>query len=287
MGQMRVLRYWRLGLGAALALSVGAALAADPVVPTYPECTKQKPSAADLEGAKGAHKAASQFYDRGDYDKAIRYWSDAYGFDCTANDLLINIANAYEKKAERRAAVATLEAYLNRTGPNPTVEEKIKNLNVLIAAQPSATASASAAPTVAPVVSATVPPVPTAPPEVQRPFGITPWIVVGGGGALALIGAILLPVGYGNISSATSACPNPASCSSSSTISQGNAGRAEGGAGWGLLSVGVVAVAGGVVWQLLYNKPIQAQKPPPAKTGLWMTPAAKPGQAGMVLGGSF
>ena len=47
-----------------------------------------KASAADQEGAKGAHKAASQFYDRGDYEKAIRYWTDAYGFDCNAHGVL-------------------------------------------------------------------------------------------------------------------------------------------------------------------------------------------------------
>ena len=73
---MRLLRLWRIGLGASIALSVSLAFATDPVS-LYPECTR-KPTSADLDGAKGAHKAASQFYDRGDYDKAVRYWSDAY-----------------------------------------------------------------------------------------------------------------------------------------------------------------------------------------------------------------
>lgn len=280
---MRVLRYWWLGLGAALALSMGAALAADPE--PFPECTKGKPSKEDLEAAKGAHKAASQFYDRGEYDKALRYWRDAYSFDCTANDLLINIANSYEKQGDRKAAILALDTYLKRTGTNPVVEEKLKNLRLLEAAQPTATASA--APTAAPTVSATVPTAPTAVPE-SRPYGITPWIVVGGGGALAVIGAILLPVGYGNISSANGTCPNRSLCPSGDATGQGNAGRSEAIAGWSLFSLGVAAAAGGVVWQILYNKPTSAQKAPaPGKTGLWWSPAVKPGQAGVVAGGTF
>ena len=100
---MRLLRLWRIGLGASIALSMSLAFATDPVS-LYPECTR-KPTSADLDGAKGAHKAASQFYDRGDYEKAIRYWTDAYSFDCTAHGVLINIANAYEKMGDNQRAL--------------------------------------------------------------------------------------------------------------------------------------------------------------------------------------
>jgi tetratricopeptide (TPR) repeat protein len=280
---MRVLRYWRLGLGAALALSAGVVFAADPAVPSYPECTK-KPTPQDLDGAKGAHKAATQFYDRGDYDKAVRYWNDALGFDCTANDLLINIGNAYEKQGDRVAAAATFEAYLKRTGPNPTIEEKVKNLHVLIAVGAATTATPTAAPavTAAPTVTAA----PVTPPASTHPYGNAPWFVVGGGGALAIVGAILLPVGYSGISSANSQCVMRV-CNSSSAISQGNAGRAEAGAGWGLLTIGALAVAGGLGWQLALNKPKPAADAPPPKAGLWVSPTAGPGQAGVTVGGAF
>ena len=168
---------------------------------SYPECTR-KPTPQDLEGAKGAHKAATQFYERAEYDKAIRYWNDAYAFDCTANNLLVNIANAYEKLGDLAATVATLEAYLKRTGPNPTIEQKVKNLRALMAA----------------AARRRRPPPDRAAARHRRAdggadrarsarrgparFGNTPWFLVGGGGALAIVGAILLPVGYGNISSA-------------------------------------------------------------------------------------
>ena len=158
---MSVLRYWRLGLAAAVAIGASAAVAAaDPTSP-FPECTK-KPTQQDIDGARGAHKAASQFYERGDYEKALRYWKDAFVFDCTANDLMLNIANAQEKMGDRAAAVVTLETYLQRTGANPTLEERVGNLKKSLAPAPSTTALVPVVPPVPPPTAA--PPVPPAPP---------------------------------------------------------------------------------------------------------------------------
>ena len=285
---MRVLRSWGLGVGGAVALSVAlcgsatVALGQAPV--TYPECTK-KPTPADVEGAKGAHKAASQFYERAEYDKAIRYWNDAYSFDCTANDLLVNIANAYEKLGDRPATVATLEAYLKRTGPNETIELKVKNLRAIMTPAPTATV----APTVAPTVTAPTAVPTTPPPSPPRPYGNTPWFLVGGGGVVALIGVILLPVGYGAVSTADAACPNH-SCpkgTSQDVLDKGNTGRTEAGVGWTMMTVGLAAAGGGLAWQMLFNKPRAAAPGQPPKAGLWMTPVGGPGNAGVALGGSF
>jgi hypothetical protein len=292
---MRVLRYRRLGLGAAVLaglLGVGAALA-QPAGPTFPECTK-KASKDDTEAAKNAHRVATQFYDRADYDKAIQYWTDSWKFDCSANDLLINIANAYEKKGDRAATVATLEAYLKRTPPNPTLEEKVKNLKALLAPPPPVTATASVAPP-PPPTTATVQPPPAVPPDGARPYGVKPWFLVGGGGALAIVGAILLPVGLGNVSSANSACPTRTGCSQS-VADQGNSGRTQSGAGGALLGIGLAAAGGGLVWQFGFNKAAPAGAPPAgagaapapgAAHSLWVLPGAGPGVSGVTAGGSF
>ena len=265
-GQMRLLRYWRIGLGAATLVGVlgaGAALAQQPV-PTYPECNK-KPNPQDNELAKNAHKLATSYYDRADYDKAIEHWNEALGFDCSVNDLLINIANAYEKKGDKAATIATLKVYLKRTGPNPILEEKVKHIEAAMAPAPTVTATATTVPTVTtpPTVTATA--VPTAPPPVPegpRPFGYTPWIVVGGGGALAIVGAILLPRRRRQRQHAPSnACPEPRSDArlrqhgASADASQGNTGRTLEAAGGAVLGVGLAAAAGGLVWQLGFNKP--------------------------------
>lgn len=284
---MRLLRIWGVALCAALSLGAGASVAVgqSPLSLDYPECTK-KPTPQDIEGAKGAHKAASQFYERAEYEKAIRYWNDAYAFDCTANDLLLNIANAYEKMGDRASTISTLETYIKRTGPNPTLEQKVKNLKAAMA-PPTPTVVPTAPPTVVPTAPPPPSAAPVAPPTGPRPHGITPWILVGGGGALAVVGAILLPVGYSAISSAAETCPDRGNCPNPDAASKGNAGRTQAGVGWGLLSVGVAAAGGGLVWQLLFNKPAPAPAAPRGKTGLWMSPVAGPGQTGVMLGGRF
>lgn len=289
---MRLLRSWGLGAGAAAALCVSAAVAVGQAPVTYPECTR-KPTPQETEGAKGAHKAASQFYERAEYEKAVQYWKGAYEFDCTANDLLLNIANAYEKLGDRSATVATLETYLQRhPNPNPTIATKVKNLKIAMA-QAAATATPTAPPTS--TGAPTAPPPSTAtPPDGARPHGFLPWIVVGGGGALALIGAILLPVGYGNIASAEEVCPQHDNCTNPDAAAKGNSGRTMAGVGWGMLSVGLAAAGGGLVWQLLFNKPAASQSTPPGqkpkadkKKALWVTPMAGPGTGGVTIGGSF
>lgn len=282
---MRLLRTWGIGVGTAVALCVTATVAVGQAPPpSYPECTK-KPTPQDIEGAKGAHKAASQFYERAEYDKAIRYWNDAYGFDCTANDLLLNIANAYEKMGDRAATVATLETYIKRTGPNPTLEAKVKNLKQAMAPQPTVTPTAPTATPTAPTAAPSVAPT-AGPPEGPRPYGFKPWIVVGGGGALAIIGAILLPIGYGAVADAEAQCPNHQCPKNTdpSIIDKGNSGRIEAGVGWGMLTVGIAAVGGGLVWQFLLNKP---QAEPAKKSSLWMAPIAGSGTTGLTVGGSF
>jgi tetratricopeptide (TPR) repeat protein len=280
---MRLIRFWRIGLGAAIALSVSLAFATDPVSP-YPECTR-KPSPADQDGAKGAHKAASQFYDRGDYEKAIRYWSDAYSFDCTAHGVLINIANAYEKQGDKAAAVTALETFLNRTGNDPTIAEKIKNLKQSMAppvTTATAAASASVAPTAAPTAIPSAEPV--APPPWPKAYGRTPFIVVGGGAGVALIGGILLGVGTSAISSANANCPNRA-CRNQADVDKGNSGRIEQGVGATGLVLGLAAVGGGLAWELLFNKPQIGTAPP--KMGVHVLPAAGPHDAGLSVMGSF
>lgn len=275
---MRLLRFWRIGLGAAIALSVSLAFATDPVGP-YPECT-HKPSPADQDGAKGAHKAASQFYDRGDYEKAIRYWTDAYSFDCTAHGVLINIANAYEKQGDKAAAVVALETFLKRTSSDPTIEEKIRNLKQSMA-PPVTTASVAptAAPTVVPSAAPTAPP-----PSGPKPYGYTPIIVAGSGAGLALIGGILLGVGTGAISSAANHCKDRA-CKLQSDVDKGNTGRKEQGIGATGLVLGLAAAGGGLAWELFYNKP--HPNAAPAKASVHVLPIAGPHDVGFSISGAF
>ncbi|MFT3775842.1 MAG: hypothetical protein QM820_61645 [Minicystis sp.] len=129
----------RFGLSiACLTLALSACTASEPAAPSVAygtaACTRT-PKPADVTAAKGAHKAAARFYERGAWDDAIRCWADAYNFDCTAHDLLVNIANALEKKGDRAAALATLEAYLEHK-PNAEVAERVRKLREALGADP-------------------------------------------------------------------------------------------------------------------------------------------------------
>ncbi len=283
----------RVGLGIAVLLGASAA-SADGSSPTYPACSK-RPTTADIQGAKGAHSAAARFYERGDYDRAIQYWRDAYGFDCTAHGVLINIANAYEKKGETQAAIATLETYLARVPADRGLEERIATMR-----KSFKPAAPTPAPTPAPTASAGPPPAgtaqpaattsPDAPPSSGGKRSIVPWVVVGGGVAAASAGAILLPIGSGAVSSAEADCPDrqhlagtpqngPANCPTD-VAAKGNTGRTEVTVGAIALGVGGAAIVGGLVWQLAFNKP----KPASAFT---VQPVVGPREAGVGVVGTF
>ena len=283
---MHVFRAWRVGLVAGVLLTAGWALADEPAPTTgdpapsieYPECTRT-PTEADLEGAKGAHRAAIQFYERADYERAIQYWRDAYEFDCSAHGVLINIASAYEKKGDRQRAVDTLEAYLSRAPDAPdavTIQERVQNLrNALRAAQdprPKPTAKATVAP----------PPEPPPPPPTTvmvRPYGSTPLVVAGAGGVALFAGAILVPTGLSAISTAEETCRGRVGCGQQ-VADEGNAGRTQATVGGVALGVGAAALAGGLIWHFLANDPVpqpapvRRTAPPPAPQP--DTPAATP-----------
>jgi hypothetical protein len=246
---------------------------------SFSPCTRV-PTAADVEGAKGAHKAASQFFERADYDRAIQYWRDAYGFDCTKPALLLNIASAYEKKGDRAAAVTTLETYLARApkAPDaPTITERVKNLKAALAA-----AAEPPPPQAPPPAVESNPPDNAAEPEPvttgKRPYGLTPIIIAGAGGVVAVIGAVLLPIGLGEVDEANSGCPLRTNCPSS-IAETGNQGRnkvllAEIG-----LGLGGAAVATGLIWQFVYNKPRPA--------AVSVAPMMGPSFSGVTMTGKF
>lgn len=241
----------------------------------FPECTRT-PTDADVDGAKGAHKAATQFFERGDYDRALQYWRDAYGFDCSRPPLLLNIASAYEKKGDKAAAVSMLELFLTRAKDSPdapVVREKIANLRTALDAE-----KAAAPP---PVTPDPVKPPPPPPAEVpmERPYGITPWIVVGAGGAVALIGIVPLAIGSGKVSDAEALCPTRVDCPQEA-VDQGNSGRTLSLVGQILIPVGLVGIGGGLLWQLAFN-----QEQPVG--GATLTPAFGPGFQGAVVDGTF
>jgi tetratricopeptide (TPR) repeat protein len=296
-----------IGLMVGVSLAAGIALADEPN-PFAAECNRTA-TEEDLEGAKGAHRAARQFYERGEYARAIQYWKDVFNFDCNALGTLLNIANAYEKIGDRKNAILALEAYLKRdpqADDAQKIQTRIENLRSLLSSQPTATASVGPVPTSTPTV------VPTAPPPPQKPFGVAPWVTVGVGGAALIAGAILVGVGHSTVEGAidrdtevsspiTQAqkdalqgkCyeynPNAYYCYDQKYATQATDGQKLALTGKILLGVGGAAVAGGLLWEFMANKPVQqdAGKDAAKNIKVRVTPSVGPGLSGVVVQGAF
>lgn len=292
----------RIAIGAsALFLGASVALADDPV--PFPECTKT-PSADDVEAAKQSHLIATSRFNLQDWDKAIEFWRQAYGLDCTAHAILVNIANAYEKKGDKRSAIAALETYLTRATGAPdlvAINERVVQLKKSLEPTPPTTATATATATAA--ATTTTPPISTAAPAGARPYGPIPLVIAGVGGALAVAGVIMIPVGLGPYNEALEACPTrnengericKEGVDPKATEEKGNSGRVTWNAGAALLGVGLAAAAGGLGFHFVFNKPQPvatpgdpAAPPAPPAARVDMVPIVGPQFSGLVLSGKF
>lgn len=278
-----------IGIGVlALLCSASVALADDPV--PLPECTKA-PSPDDVESAKQSHIIATGRFNLQDWDKAIEFWRQAYSFDCTAHALLVNIANAYEKKGDKKGAVMALETYMKRAKDAPDllkISERVMDLKKGIEPEPQVTATATA--TTPPVQTVTAAPIVTAAPVGPRPFGVAPLVIAGIGGALAIAGAIMIPVGLGPYNEALEKCPkdengNLLPCP---LAGSGNTGRITWNAGGWILGAGVAAAIGGVGFHFLFNKPkAEPAAQPATKAGIELVPVLSPQAGGLLLNGKF
>lgn len=283
------------GLIAGGSLIAGMALAQDPQNPFAGECNRTA-TPEEVEGARGAHQAAKQFYERAEYARAIQYWRDVFNFDCNAIGTLLNIANAYERLGDRQNAIFALEVYVKRV-PEGTdvskIQTRIQNLKDL-QAQAAASASAAASANAPPPPSASAPPPPpsaTTPPVMVKPYGTTPWAVVGVGAAVAVVGAIMLPIGLDKTEKSGCYPASPGSttyyCPNDTALKTANVGTTLVPAGKVALGIGGAAMVGGLIWEFLANQPV-AQEPDKPMTGrVRLSPAVSPNMTGALIHGTF
>lgn len=285
------MRRWTFVLCGALFLGPVVSMAAPELQP-YPQCTG-KPTENDQKAAKSLFTAGQVAFNEADYKTAIQYWRDAYKRDCTANLLLLNLSRAYESAGDKREAVAALKLYLERepkASDRPQIERRIENLMSQIAG-PQPTATGPAGPATAPTATGTAQPAGTAPvatgtsepgtpPAAKRP--ITPWIVVGAGGVVTVLGALVYVGGQNKVSDAEDQCPARKQCSQEST-DLGNEGRSQATVGTVLMVGGLAGVAGGLVWQFAFNKPKPQQTAGLTNVG----PSFGSGFTGLSLQGQF
>jgi tetratricopeptide (TPR) repeat protein len=276
----------------ALAQPAGAPLSEYPVCPDPPP----KLTAAQENAAHAAFTLGNDAFQVSDYPKAIELFKDAYKRDCSKQILLDYIARAYEAKGEKGEAINALETYLKR---NPKADDadqvrtRIENLKAALAAQtatataPTSTGTAPAGTGTATAPTATA----TSTAPVPPPTGghtVAPWIVTGAGGALTVVGVVLLIVGQGKVSASKAGCPNndPSKCASPLTADGknrqdlNNSGTTLSNVGLVTGVVGVAAVGGGLLWHFL-------EPTDPKPTAARLTPEVSPGYAGLSFAGAF
>jgi hypothetical protein len=279
---------WSLGCLVAGFVSLGAAaaLAADSKTP-FPSCTTA-PTEADRKAAQGAFAAGQGSFNEADYATAITYWRDAYRRDCTAHALLLNLARAYELKTDRAEAVNALEVYLQRKPEAPDADQIRRRIDNLKAQMAAAAPPPQAAPpaVTTPVISA--PPPPSAPESSDKAHGpgAAPFIVAGAGGAIAIVGAVLLATGMKNENDAADKCPSRNDCAPEIS-DQGNSARTEEKVGGALLGVGGAAIAGGLIWYFAAGSSSGSARTSDHRGIARLVPSIAPRFAGFSLSGNF
>lgn len=282
-----------------VALAVPALAQSGGSVTQYPACPDPPPklSQAEIDAAHASYKVGVEAYDKGDYQKALDNFRDAFRRDCSKVALLNFISRAYEGKGEKAEAIHALEVYLQR---NPKAEDadaiqtRIQNLKAQLA-QGTATATTSAptaTATVTPTSTATVTPTATATGTVEQPSGghtVAPWIVVGVGAAAAIAGGVMLGIGQGDIAHSRDKCAqNPDgsyTCTPPFQTPDGQDRATLNSRGTTLSNVGIIvggvglaAIIGGVIWHFV--------EPTGTKQAAF-TPVLSPGYAGLAFGSSF
>jgi hypothetical protein len=249
------------------------------------------PTDMDQKGAQGAFVAGQGSFNEADYSTAILYWKDAYRRDCTAHALLLNLARAYELKGEKGEAIRALETYLQRRPNDPNVDQiqrRIQNLKTQLAAE-QVSAPAPSLPPSGPV-SIVPPAAPVSPSSEVSPerggHGIAPWIVVGAGGVLTIVGIAVFADGKSKTNEVERicggrACNDPSIADPKGLEAKGNDGVHEANLGGVLAWTGAAAVAAGLVWHFAFDKSAR----PKAATAL--TPVIGRGFAGVALDARF
>jgi tetratricopeptide (TPR) repeat protein len=280
----------------ALILVVPAIAHAEEPTKSYPDCGRE-PTDAEVAAAKGAFQAGNASFNEADYARALDYWEDAYRRDCTANPLLLNLARAYELAGRKRQAVVALETFVARepnSGEKDQINRRVEVLKKKIAEEDAA-AAAAPPPTNGPITPTGAAPGPVDQPPVQTvKRSPLPWVVVGVGGAVTLVGAISYISNKQKVDDLVAQCDDPKTPVVESRdkcpteiANKGNEARKALTASGFVTGVGVVLVAGGVIWWYLDGKRVDRANNQGSIQRPRVTPLVGPQVAGLAFSGAF
>jgi tetratricopeptide (TPR) repeat protein len=285
---------------AALALLMAPAIGhAEEPTKAYPDCGRE-PTDAEVAAAKGAFQAGNASFNEADYARAIDYWEDAYRRDCTANPLLLNLARAYELAGRKRQAVVALETFLARepnSGEKDQINRRVEVLKKKIAEEDAAAAAAppptSGTPTQA--LPATGVGATDQAPSSQARRSPWPWVVVGVGGAVAIVGTISYISNKQKVNDLVAQCDDPATPNvvegrdkcPYDIAQQGNSARNKLTVSGGIIAGGGALIVGGLIWWYFDGKRVDHATGQGSLHHPLITPLVSPQLAGLNLSGAF
>ena len=252
-------------------------LCALPPLTAPPLAAAQTDTGSDTD-ARALFEQGRVAYDAGNFDEAVRAFRRAYVLS-PRFPLLYNIGQAELRAGHDQLALDAFEGFLRQAPAEDSrrseVEERIRVLRAMGVAQPTAQevhdATATETATTETATTETVATTETATTETAESSaeasstssqssapapsssgggdaGVAPWIVVGVGGGLAVVGAVLMGVGAGDSSRVTGAARGTSWADISGAAGEANTLW---GVGIACLIGGVVAAGAGVVWAVV------------------------------------
>jgi tetratricopeptide (TPR) repeat protein len=207
----------------------------------------QRDTSADVE-ARAQFALGREAYDAGRYEDAVRAFRRAYILSPRFT-LLYNVGQAELRVGDDARALEAFEGYLRQApadDPHRTeVEERARQLRatgVVAATQPEDEEDDDRA------AEADAPPDAAPPADVHPASGSTdlaPWLVLASGGVVAIVGAVLMGVGFSDAQRAWSAADGSPWSDVAGATSDANVFW---GAGIALAAIGLAAAGAGLVW---------------------------------------
>ncbi len=274
---------------------------AQTLTPSYPTCPPGKVvSKDDSDEAHYRYKAGKLEYDEANYSTAIARFLAAYTLDCTKHELLVIISRSFDLADNKAEAIRALELYLERATVSPveatSIRARIANMKKQLAEKPATPPTATPPPATTSPSSAP----PSSPPPTTtetREHTVYPWLVVGGGAVVAVVGVVLYAVGRGDLpegcDEAKGSCVTPilAGETEEQRLARDLQRREKAGdakttwsLGYGGMAIGGAAIGLGLLWHFLEpTGPVEkasSRRPN-------VTPSLAPGFAGLGIGGRF
>ncbi|UJR86921.1 tetratricopeptide repeat protein [Sandaracinus amylolyticus] len=208
----------------------------------------QSPDPSRDSEARALFDAGAASYEAGRYDEALGYFQRSYELSGRPQ-LLYNIGSAAERVRQDALALRSYEDYLRLVPDAPNrarAETRIEALRRIVTAQgETAEDTTQEEGSTAAVVE------PSPGPSGDEPSsgpGIGPWIVVGGGAAVVVAGAILLGAGLADRSAVEDPAPGATWADAEAAYDRGPALLTS---GIVLLPVGAAIVGAGLAWALI------------------------------------